>query len=87
MFPWICCFNSEVIRQVFVFFQVDSLLLMLQSDDVGCRKNACFAASCLAINTVGHFRILKNKYSDRMFSSIVKMLSSADEESLWFAAM
>lgn len=72
---------------IIIVFQLESLLKMLQSDDIACQKNACFAISCLATNTLGHSRILNNDHSNCLFSSMPKMLTSSDEESVWFAAM
>ncbi|XP_028395080.1 uncharacterized protein LOC114519192 [Dendronephthya gigantea] len=66
---------------------LDSLLKMLKSDDIACQKNACFAISCLATNTLGHSRLLRNDYIHHWFSSMPEMLNSSDEESVWFAAM
>ena len=60
---------------------------MLCSNDVGCCKNACFALSCIASTPQGHERLLAHPGIDDVVKVLCTMLTSEDEESVWFAAM
>ena len=59
---------------------------MLICDDAGSSKNACFALSCLATDTVGHRQLLRNEHSDNVFCALSELLSSDDLETALFAA-
>ena len=60
---------------------------MLCCSDPGASKNACFAVSCLATNSDGHTRLLKNANSELVLKTLSELLSAEDNETGWFAAM
>lgn len=60
---------------------------MLGSEDIGCAKNACFALSCIASFQQGHSRLLAHPEIDTIVSILARLLSSTDDELVWFSAM
>ena len=60
---------------------------MLESDDGGCNKNACFALSCIAGSTDGVLRLLEHTTKENILRRLSTLLSAPDEETAWFSAM
>lgn len=67
--------------------QIVSLINMLGSDDIGCTKNSCFALSCIASFPQGHTRLLAHPEIDNIIRILSAILSSHDDELVWFSAM
>ena len=70
-----------------LFFQLSKLTAMLESDDGGCNKNACFALSCIAGSTDGVLRLLCHSTKENMLQRLSTLIAAEDEETAWFAAM
>lgn len=63
-------------------------MLMLVEGKLSCKKNACFATSCMATTGEGSHLVLTSNNLTSCISCLLELCANFDDdEAAWFAAM